>query len=54
MHRATLVFTVKKAFDKLEFSEVNTSFWYDPANAVSKTANVDKPEAVFLSEKVSG
>ncbi|MEI9909325.1 MAG: zinc-dependent metalloprotease [Bacteroidota bacterium] len=53
MHRATLVFTIKKSFDKLEFSEVNTSFWYDPANAVSKTANVDKPEAIFLSEKVS-
>ncbi len=51
MHRATLVFKIEKAFDKLEFSRVNTRFWYDPNNAVSKTASVDKPEAVFLVEK---
>ncbi|MDP9230736.1 MAG: Matrixin, partial [Bacteroidota bacterium] len=51
MHRATLVFKVQKAFDKLEFARVNTSFWYDKNNPVSKTADVDKPEAVFLAEK---
>lgn len=51
MHRATFVFKVQKAFDKLEFSRVNTSFYYDESNPVSKTKNVDKPEAVFLSEK---
>lgn len=51
MHRATLVFKVQKAFDKLEFSRVNTRFWYDSNNPVSKTAGVDKPEAVFLVEK---
>lgn len=51
MHRSTLVFKIQKAFDKLEFSRINTHFYYDPNNAVSKTANVDKPEAVFLAEK---
>ncbi len=51
MHRATFVFKVQKSFDKLEFSRVNTSFYYDESNPVSKTKNVDKPEAVFLSEK---
>jgi hypothetical protein len=51
MHRATLVFKVEKAFDKLEFSRVNTRFWYDASNPISKTAGVDKPEAVFLVEK---
>lgn len=51
MHRATLVFKVQKAFDKLEFARVNTRFWYDRNNPVSKTAEVDKPEAVFLVEK---
>jgi hypothetical protein len=54
MHRITLVFKIKKAFDKLEFSRVNTRFWYDPKNPVSKTAEVDKPEAVFLVEKTVG
>lgn len=53
MHRTTLVFKVQKTFDKLEFSRVNTGFWYDPNNPVSKTAQVDKPEAVFLVEKTS-
>ncbi len=51
MHRLTLVFKVQKAFDKLEFSRVNTAFWYDKNNQVSKTDGVDKPEAVFLAEK---
>ena len=53
MHRTTLVFKVQKAFDKLEFTRVNTGFWYDSSNPVSKTAEVDKPEAVFLVEKTS-
>ena len=53
MHRSTAVFKIEKAYDKLEFSEVNTNFWYDPNNAVSKTSNVDKPEAVFYSDKYS-
>ena len=52
MHRATFAFKVQKAFDKLEFSRVNTNFYYDPNNPVSKTKDVDKPEAVFLVEKV--
>ncbi len=54
MHRVTFVFKVQKAFDKLEFSRVNTSFYYDENNPVSKTKNVDKPEAVFLAEKTTG
>src|SRR5690349_18617108 len=51
MHRATLVFKIEKAFDKLEFSRVNNRFMNGPANTESKTASVDKPEAVFLVEK---
>lgn len=51
MHRSTAVFKIQKSFDKLEFAEVNTAFYYDPSNAVSKTANVDKPEAVIYAEK---
>ncbi|HUC80588.1 MAG TPA: DUF5117 domain-containing protein, partial [Flavisolibacter sp.] len=51
MHRNTAVFKIVKAFDKLEFHEVNTRFHYDDNNPVSKTAGVDVPEAVMLSEK---
>ncbi len=54
MIRTTWVFKIKKSFDKLEFSQVNTNFWYDPTNAVSKSANVDVTEAVFYSAKIDG
>jgi hypothetical protein len=53
MHRQTAVVRIKKAFDKLEFAIVNTGFYYDKGNPVSKTADVDKPEAVFYLDKYS-
>ena len=53
MHRSNFAFKVQKSFDKLEFVRVNTSFYYDAENPVSKTQNVDKPEAVFTAEKVA-
>ncbi|MFY7965460.1 MAG: zinc-dependent metalloprotease [Chitinophagaceae bacterium] len=51
MIRATMVFKMVRAFDKIEFHLVNTDFYYDKNNPVSKTANVDKPEAVFYVDK---
>ncbi len=54
MHRSNFVFKVKRSFDKLEFQEVNTDFYYDPLNPISKTANVDRPVAVFYSDKIQG
>jgi hypothetical protein len=51
MHRTNLVFKIKRAYDKLEFSIVNTGLYYDKKNPVSKTSEVDKPEAVFFSDK---
>lgn len=51
MHRSNLVFKIKKAYDKIEFSIVNTGLYYDKNNPVSKTAEVDKPEAIFFSDK---
>jgi len=51
MHRSTEVFKIVKAFDKLEFQVVNTRFYYDSANPVSRTAGVDIAEAVLLAEK---
>ena len=52
MHRNTNVITIKKANDKIEFGLVNTNFYYDKNNPVSKTANTDIAEAIFLAEKV--
>jgi hypothetical protein len=53
MHRANLVFKISKAFDKLEFDIVNTGLYYDKNNPVSKTSEVDKPVAVFYTDKYS-
>jgi hypothetical protein len=52
MIRTTWVFKIQKAFDRIEFAQMNTSFYYDPANPISKAANVDVAEAVFYSDKV--
>ncbi len=51
MHRTNLVFKIEKAFDKIEFAIVNTGLYYDKNNPVSKAAEVDKPEAIFFSDK---
>jgi len=53
MHRANFIFVIRKSFDKIEFATQNTNFFYDPNNAVSKSANVDVAEATFVSEKVA-
>jgi hypothetical protein len=53
MIRTTWVFRVRKAYDRIEFAQENTNFFYDSTNAVSKAANVDVTEAVFYSEKVA-
>ncbi len=51
MLRETFPFKVQKAYDKLEFMQLNTNFYYDKGNAVSKAANVDVSDAVFFAEK---
>jgi Met-zincin/Domain of unknown function (DUF5117) len=51
MHRANFIFKMQKTFDKIEFAAVNTNFYYDPNNAVSKAANVDVPGAIFYTDK---
>ena len=52
MLRETWLFRLTKNFDKIMFVRQNANYYYDPANAVSKSANVDASEAVFFSEKV--
>jgi len=52
MHRSTNIININKANDKIEFGIVNTNFYYDKNNAVSKTAGTDISEAIFLAEKV--
>ena len=51
MLRETFPFKVQRSFDKLEFLQLNTNFYYDKNNAVSKASNVDVSDAVFYSDK---
>jgi len=53
MIRQTKLFHIKQVDDKIEFLEKNTNFYYDPANPVSKAANVDISDAVFFADKFS-
>jgi len=53
MIRATWLFKIHKAFDKIEFAQQNTNFYYDSTNPISKAANVDVTEAVFYSDKIA-
>lgn len=53
MIRSTFVFRIDKTFNKLEFLQQNTNFYYSPDNPVSKAANVDALPALFFSEKIT-
>lgn len=52
MIRETWVFSLRKTFDKIQFVRENTNYYYDPTNAISKSANADVSEALFFSEKI--
>lgn len=53
MIRNTWLFTIEKSLDRIEFVQQNTSFYYDPDNAVSRAANVDVAASIFFMEKIS-
>lgn len=53
MIRSTALFNIQKAADKIEFLQKNTNFYYDKANPVSKSANVDVSDAVVYVDKFS-
>jgi hypothetical protein len=54
MHRSNFIFRIEKSYDRLEFSRIITSFWYDPQNPMSRTKDVDKPDAILQSERIAG
>lgn len=46
------VFKIKKYFDKIEFVTQNTSFYFDPSNAISKSQHANMSEGNMASEKI--
>ena len=53
MLRETWVFMIKKNFNRLDFIRCNTNFYYDPSNAISRSANPMIPRPIFLVRKVA-
>jgi hypothetical protein len=50
--RDNMVFAIKRYFDRIEFVEQNTGFYFDPANAISKASNANISNATLVSQKI--
>ena len=46
------VFKVKKYYDKIEFVTQNTSYYFDPDNAISKSKDANMSEGIMASVKI--
>ncbi len=46
------VFTIRKNFDRLEFAMENTSFYFDPDNALSRAADANISPALLASQEI--
>jgi hypothetical protein len=51
-YRGSKVFKVKKYFNKIEFISQNTSFYFDPDNAISKAKDANISEGNMASIKI--
>ncbi len=50
--RANEVFRIRRYLDQVQFEIQNTAYYFDPSNALSKSAEANISPAVLLSEKV--
>lgn len=50
--RDNKIFSIQKYYNQLEFVISNTSFYFNPDNAISKAADANISRAVMLSEKI--
>jgi hypothetical protein len=50
--RDNAVFTIRRYFDKIEFIEQNTQFYFDTANAISKAADANISPSTLVSQKI--
>lgn len=51
-YRGSKVFKINKHFDRLEFEELNTSYYFDPQNPLSKAQNSNISHAILESLKI--
>ena len=50
--RDNKLFTIKRYFDRIEFTVINTGFYFDPSNPVSKAATANISNAILSSQKI--
>lgn len=50
--RYNQVFKVSRYYDRIDFEALNTSFYFDPENPLSKSAEANVSTAILLSEKI--
>jgi len=50
--RDNKVFKINKYYNQLEFTNINTSFYFDSTNAISKAADANISNALMASEKI--
>jgi len=51
--RDNKVFTIKRYFNRLEFIVINTHYYFDSTNALSKAANANISNAILFTRKIS-
>lgn len=51
-YRDNEVFSLRKVYDRIEFVKENTGFYFDPSNAISKSAAANISPSILLSEKI--
>lgn len=51
-YRDNQVFTVRKHYNNIEFVKENTSFYFNPDNAISKAADANISPSILVSEKI--
>lgn len=52
IYGSSSVFKIKKYFNKIEFVTQNTSFYFDPSNAISKSKDANISEGIMTSIKI--
>lgn len=50
--RDNMVFNIRRYFDRVEFVEQNTGFYFDSTNAISKAASANISNSILVSQKI--
>lgn len=51
-YRGSKIFRIKKYFNRIEFVEENTSYYFDPENPLSRAADANIAHAILASEAI--